>query len=131
MAITAVQTVDIATALEQVLDGVDGLRAYRYVADNFRPPGAIVAMPSIDWADPESGFCSATWTFGISIIVGRNQDRAAQDLLSRLVSEAAQALNTADVEGVVSIEVLTAIPSTVSVSGQELPAYTVRVRVRA
>jgi hypothetical protein len=130
MAVTAVTTVDIASALEQVLSGVEGLRAYRYVADNFRPPGAIVALPSIDYADPDAGFCSATWTFGISIIVGRNQDRAAQDALSRLVSEAAQALNTADVAGV-AIEVLTAAPTTTSVSGQELPSYALRVRCRA
>lgn len=131
MAVTTATTIDIATALEEILSSVDGMRAYRYVADNFRPPGAVIAMPSIDYEDPDAGFCSATWAFPISLIVSRNQDRASQDLLARLLSEVVQAIDGAEVEGVFSIDVLSAVPTSVTVAGQDLPSYSLRVRCRA
>jgi hypothetical protein len=131
MVVTSVQTVDIASALEDVLSGVDGLRAYRYVADSVRVPAAVVALPTIDYADPESGFCTATWSFGISIIVSRSSDRASQDALSQMVSDVVQALDAAQLDGVLAVEVLSAVPTSITLNGQDLPAYTVRVQVRA
>lgn len=134
MAVSTATTVDIASELETLLNGVDGLRVWRFVADSFRPPGAVIAMPSIDYADPDAGFCSATWTFGVSIIVARGSgggERAAQDLLARLVSDVAQVLNDAVVDGWFSVDVLTATPTSIDVSGQSLPAYNLAVRVRA
>lgn len=131
MAITSVKTQDIATALEEVLESVDGLRAYRFVPDNFRPPGAVIALPAISYADPDAPFCTAQWDFPISIIVGRNNDRAAQDLLSRLVSEVVVVVDAAEIPDLFSVEVISATPASVQVSGQDLPAYVVHVRVRA
>ena len=131
MAVTTTQTVDVTSALETLLNSVEGLRAYRYVADNVRVPAAVIAMPSVTFNDPDSGFHGARWEFPVSLIVSRNADRAAQDALARMLSEVAQAIWTTEVDGVYSIEATTAVPVSITVSGQELPAYTLRVIARA
>ncbi len=103
-----------------------------WVSDASRPPVAIIAQPSIDYADTDAPFCFASWTFGIAIVVNRSNDREAQRELSRLVNEVALAIDTADAPaGVFDIAALDARPSVVSIAGTDLPAYELRVRVRA
>lgn len=131
MAVSAVETTDIATALEELLNGIDGLRAYRYVADGARVPCIIVSLPTITWNDQDSGFCAASWEFGLSLIVSRANDRAAQDALSAMVSAVARTLDGVQVDGRFMVDMLTASPATITLSGQDLPAYNLSVRVRA
>jgi len=131
MAVTAVQTIDITQALASLLADVDGLRIEYYVADKSRPPVAVFGLPSIDFQDPDAGFCYATFECPILIITARNNDREAQHELSRLVCDVANALNAGSPPGIFSIDLLDARPSVATVSGQELPAYQLRVRVRA
>lgn len=131
MAVSTATTVDVAEALRGCLSGVDGLRVYEYAADTARPPCAVILQPEIDYLDNQSGFCTATWTFPVAIVVARNNDRDAQRDLSRLVSECAQALNTAEPDGIFAIEPVDARPTTVNVSGTDLAGYAMTVRVRA
>lgn len=132
MAVTAAQTADVAQVLEEIIAGVDGLRVSWWLSDASRPPVAVIAQPEIDYGDAEAPFCFAVWTFPVAIVVNRNQDRDAQRDLSRLVAEVAVALNQAEPPaGVFDITPITARPTTVAVAGQDLPAYELRVRVRA
>jgi hypothetical protein len=131
VAIPVAQAADVAQALVEALETVDGLRATWYVSDAARPPVAVVAQPEIDYTDSTAGFCAAAWTFPVTVVVTRNNDRDAQRDLSRFVNEVALALRDATPDGVLSIDPLDARPTTVTVSGQELPAYELRVVVRA
>lgn len=131
MAVPLTQTVDVAEALVTALGAVEGLRTTWYVSDASRPPVAVIAQPDIDYVDSTGGFCLAVWTFPVTVVVTRNNDRDAQRDLSRYVNEVALALRDANPDGVFSIEPLDARPTTVSIGGQELPAYEMRVAVRA
>jgi hypothetical protein len=98
MAVTEAQTADVAQVLAEILGGVEGLRTSWWLADNSRPPVAILGQPSIDYVDPESPFCFATWDFPVVIVVNRGSgggERDAQRELSRLVSACALALSNA------------------------------------
>lgn len=133
MAVTAAQTVDVAQVLAAALAAVENLRVEWYAADKARPPAAVIGQPSIDWQDPDSGFCWASWEFPVLLVTARASDREAQVDLSRLVRDVAVALNEYPTAGtgVSWIACLDARPTTATVSGQELPAYIVRVQVRA
>lgn len=131
MAVTTAQTTDVAQALAVLLDGVSGLRVEPYVSDAARPPCAVIALPRIDWQDPDAGFCWATWDFPITIVTARNSARDAQADLSRLVRDVANALMHPPMDGIHDIQPLTGDPTTATIAGQELPAYLLRVKVLA
>jgi hypothetical protein len=129
MATTTAQHTDISQALAESLEGV--VRVYWGPLDTVRPPAVVIAQPSVDYLDTLSGFCSATWTFPLTLVVSRNNDRDAQLALSRYLQEVTSTLARAQVPGVQSVEPVDARPITVTVSGQELPGYAINVRVRA
>jgi hypothetical protein len=131
MATTTATTTDLAQVLADVLESVDGLRVYPYVADQARVPFAVVALPAVDYLDPEAAFCAATWTFPVVLVVSRSNDREAQAALSRFLQIVTSTLGSTPVPGVLSIDPVDARPTTVTVSGQELPGYSINVRVRA
>lgn len=130
MAITTQQTVDVAQVLQGLLEDIDGLRTYFYVSDTVRPPAVVIAQPFIDYADPDAGFCAATWNFPCTVVVSRSNDREAQRLMSQWLLDITTALK-ADVDGVFSIQPIDARPIPVTVSGQELPGYLLNIRIRA
>jgi hypothetical protein len=130
MATPLLETVVVAEEIANLLDDIDGLRVFWYVSDLVRPPAAVVGQPDIDYADPTSSFCAAVWSFPITVVVARGNDRDAQTQMSRLLHEMVQALAT-EVPGVFSIEPVSARPITVSIGQQELPGYVMEVRVRA
>lgn len=136
MATTTAHTLDIAEILAGILDDIEALRVFWYVSDFTRVPangGALVVMqPSVDYLDQASAFCSATWTFPLTLAVARANDRDAQMLLSRLLQEITSALGSAiPPNGILSIDPVDARPTAVNVSGTELPGYAITVRVRA
>jgi hypothetical protein len=131
MGVTTAQTYDVAQVLADLIGAVDDIRVVWWISDASRPPVAIIAQPEIDYADPDAPFCFATWLFPVAVVVNRNNDRDAQRDLSRLVNEVVLALDVPPPDGVHEISALTARPTTVAVSGQDLPAYELRVRVRA
>jgi hypothetical protein len=131
MAGTTQQTTDVATVLHDLIKTVPNVRVYAYVADIVRPPAAVIGQPVIDFADQSSGFCRATWTFSVTLVTTRANERAAQAEMSKLLLDVVTALG-GDAPEVLSIEPLQARPlSGVAVNGQELPAYELSVRIRA
>lgn len=132
MSATTKQTTDIAKVLHDLIDAIPDVRSYAYVADTVRVPAAVIGQPELDFEDQSSGFCKATWTFPITLIVKRSNERTAQQDLSKLILDVVTALNGEAPDGVLSIEPMNARPLPgVSVGGQELPAYQLNVRVRA
>lgn len=132
MATTTVQTVDLAQLIADTLTtNIDGLRVHWYVADIVRPPAVVVGQPSVDYLDTLSGFCSATWTFPLTLVVARTNDREAQVALSSYLQQVTSALAAAEAPGVHTVEPVRADRTTATVSGQELPGYAITVRVRA
>lgn len=132
MAITAAATTDVASALGEILETVEGLRVFHFVADTVRPPAVVIGQPTLDFVDQSSGFCKATWYFALTVITTRANERAAQADMSKFLLDIATALGGDAPEGILSIEPISARPvSGVSVNGQELPAYELSVRVRA
>lgn len=131
MAVSSTQQVDLAQVLAQLLEDVPDLRTYWFVSDAVRPPACVIGQPSVDFTDGGSGFCSAAWTFPLTVVVSRANDRDAQVALSQLLLDITTTLAAADVEDVFSIEPLDARPIPVTVGAQELPGYLLNIRVRA
>lgn len=133
MVVTTASTTDVSQVLSACLADISGLRVESYVADKARPPVAVIGLPIIDWTDPESAFCWASWEYPITVITSRANDKEAQAELARFVRDIANALDTADLAGtgVFSIQPLDARPAIATINGQELPAYNVRIQVRA
>jgi hypothetical protein len=131
MATTTVETVDISQALATVLEDLDGLRVYWYVSDAVRPPAVVIMQPSVDYLDAQSHFCAATWTFPVVLCVTRANEREAQIALSKHLQLVTSALGSAQIPGVLSVDPVDARPTTVTVSGVDLPGYAINVRVRA
>lgn len=131
MAISDTTATDTAALLASILEPIDGLRVYAYVADTFRPPGVVIGLPRIDYADQSGGFCAAVYDHSLAVIVSRNSDRDAQRALAEWVARIVIALRDSTLTGAAGLEVLTAEPGSHNVNGQELPGYTVRVLVRA
>lgn len=135
MAVTTAQTTDLAQVLGDMLAAVEGIRVYTYVADVTRPPangGAVViGLPTIDWQDEQSGFCYSMWEFPLAVVTTRSNDLAAQQHLSRLVRDVAQALSGPVPDGVFSIQLVDARPGSTTIAGAEYPSYSVRCELRA
>jgi hypothetical protein len=130
MAVTRIGTVDVAHALAELIETVDGVRVYWYVADTVRPPAAVISQPDLDFTDPASTFCAATWTFPVTLVTSRANDRDAQSTMSRLLLDVVSAVS-ADVPGIFAIEPVDARPVPVTVSGQDLPGYLLTIRIKA
>jgi hypothetical protein len=131
MAVTDVASIDISQELAEVLTGVEDLRPYWYVSDAVRPPAVVIGMPSVDFQDTLGGFCASTWSYPLTLVVGRNNDREAQKALSHYLQLVTTKLAKASVPSIQLIEPVDARPITVSINGQDLPAYALTVRVRA
>jgi hypothetical protein len=132
MAATTAQTTDVAGVLAGLIESVEGLRVYPYVADTVRPPAAVIGQPSLDFADQSGGFCTAIWLFPVTLITTRSSERAAQAEMSKLLLDVVTALGGDAPDGVASVEPLDARPLPgVAVNGQELPAYQLNIRIRA
>jgi hypothetical protein len=134
MGATAAQTTDVAGVLHGLIDSVEGLRVYPYVADGVRVPAAVIGQPSIDFADTSGGFCRAVWLFPVTLITARSSERAAQAEMSKLLLDVVTAVGQDVPEStwVLSVEPLDARPLPgVAVNGQELPAYQLNIRIRA
>ena len=125
------QSADVAKVLANILGGIPKVRVHSYVADTTRVPAIVIGLPDVSWVDEDAGPCWATWTYPLTLVVARSNDRDAQADLSRLLDDTATALAKADPDELTTVEPLNATPATVTVAGQELPGYTLTVRVRA
>jgi hypothetical protein len=114
-----------------MLAAVPDVRIYAYVADASRVPFIVIGQPSADYQDVDAGFCRATWEFPVTVVTARNNDQVSQAALLDGLDAVVDALSSDPPAGVFSVEPIDASPLTASVNGQDLPAYTLRVRVRA
>jgi hypothetical protein len=132
MATTTAQTTDVAAILHGLIESVEGLRVFPFVADTVRPPAAVIGQPTLDFQDQSGGFCKAVWLFPVIIITTRSNDKAAQAEMSKFLLAVVGSLDGDAPDGLLSVEPLSARPlSGVAVNGQELPAYELSVRIRA
>jgi hypothetical protein len=131
MSVTKTRTRDVAAALSAALSNVTGLRVYSYVADTFRPPGVVIGSPERNYADDSAPFGLTAFTFPLALIHSRNTDRDAQEALDDFVDAVAVALDATQEPLLFSVEPQSAYAQPITVAGQELPGYVMRVLVRA
>ena len=74
-----------AEGLRTQLATVTGLRVYDHIADSFQPPAAMVAIETVDYHQAFRGGDSV-YTFRISLLVARTDDRTAQRKLDEFLS---------------------------------------------
>lgn len=129
MSITGTQ---IAQALAAHLSAIPEVRVHAYMPDNFLPPGIVVHQPSISWDTPNRTFCSREFVFPVSVVVARTHDRTAQADLDRLVMAIEERMDEPSGEALLDqMRLKSATPETFSVSGTDLPGYSLTVEVIA
>lgn len=74
-----------AQALKDALTTIAGLRVYDHIADSFQTPAAMVAIETVDYHQAFRGGDSV-YTFRISLLVARTDDRTAQRKLEAFLS---------------------------------------------
>ena len=89
---------DLRTGLANRLATISGLRASSYIPDSPQPPVAVV-MPSRIAYDEAFGRGSDEYTFTITLIVGRVNDRTSQTNLDRYCESSGSASVKAAIEG--------------------------------
>jgi hypothetical protein len=123
---------DIAMALAEHLSAIPEVRVHAYMPDNFKPPGIVVHQPSINWATSNRTFCTREFTFPVSIVVARTHDRSAQAELDRILTAIEARMDeSTDSELLGQMRLMSATPENFSVSGVDLPGYSVTVEVIA
>jgi len=77
---------DLAAVMDDIgdrLDTIDGLRVYRYPADNIAPPAAVVTYPESYSYDETYGRGTDRITLPVVIMVGKVSDRASRDRIAQ------------------------------------------------
>ena len=74
-----------AEGLRERLATIIGLRVYDHIADSFQPPAAMVSIDSVDYHQAFRGGDSV-YTFTVSVMVARADDRTAQRKLDEFLS---------------------------------------------
>lgn len=124
----------VAEALAGVIGTVEGLRSYAYMPDTFVAPGAVVGQPDMLLeGGTRTTFCTVEWSYPITLAVARGSERQAQLDLFGFLDGIVEAINADPQLGgaAMTATVTDARPVTASVNGQDLPAYTVNIRVLA
>ena len=125
------QSADVAKVLANILGGIPKVRVHSYVADTTRVPAIVIGLPDVSWVDEDAGPSWATWTYPLTLVVARSNDRDAQADLSRLLDDTATALAKADPDELTTVEPVDGHPQIVNLAGADLPGYQLNVRVRA
>lgn len=126
----------VRDAIKTALASVPNLRAYDTIPDSLVPPGAIVGQLSFNWdlVLPNASLDQAS--IDISVIVGRMNERSAQDKLDAyLAGTGSGSIRTAlqndpTFSGTVAGSILqSANPLSATVSGVEMLAYRFQMEV--
>lgn len=100
---------EIADGLRTNLATISGLRVFDHVPDSFAPPCAFVMFDSVDFNNAfRSG--NPRYSFTVTVVVGRNSDRAAQESLNTYL----------DMTGATSVYVALNSDSTLGGKAQDL-----------
>lgn len=125
----------VRTGLSTALDTITGLRCFDYVPDSLSPPAAVVEPIEIIYDEAMSRGLDFYRCF-ILVIVGRMSDRSSQDRLDAYVAGSGASSVKAALEadktlgGACStLQVTTALPRTIVVSGIDMIAYRFEVEV--
>jgi hypothetical protein len=125
----------VRDGLKTALSTITGLRTYDIVPDGIAPPAAVVGLLSIDF-DMSMQRHLDHGDIEIMVIVGRMSERAAQDKLDGyLAGSGSSSIKTA-IEAdttlggsVQTCRVLSASPTTITVSGAEMLCYRYEIEV--
>jgi len=74
-----------ADGLRERLATIIGLRVYDHIPDSFQPPAAMVSIDNVDYHQAFRGGDSV-YTFTVSVMVARTDDRTAQKKLDEFLS---------------------------------------------
>lgn len=72
---------DVREAIAAAVATIDGLRATALVTDQVNPPQAMVWRKAWTYDDTMSDEPTITFMFGVTVYVGRTDERSGQDLL--------------------------------------------------
>lgn len=78
---------DVATAIGNSLETIDGLRVIPYLADTFATPCALVAIEEVEFHGAFAGG-DVIHTFTVLVLVSRASDRAGIELAECYMSQA-------------------------------------------
>jgi len=125
----------VKTGLQTALTAITGLRCYDNVPDGLAPPAAVIEPFEVDFHEAMSNGVTTYRAF-ILVIVGRMSERAAQDKLDTFLATTGSASIKARLEtdrtlggACSSLNVTTATPRTVTVSGIDMIAYRYEMEV--
>ncbi|CAB5218977.1 hypothetical protein UFOVP226_15 [uncultured Caudovirales phage] len=126
---------NVRDGLKTRLATITGLRTYDIVPDGIAPPAAVVGLLSLDFDMSMQRYLDHG-DIEILIIVGRMSERAAQDKLDSYLSGSGTSSIKAAIEGdttlggsVQTCRVLSASPTTITVSGAEMLCYRYQIEV--
>lgn len=125
----------VRQGLATAMDTIVGLRCFDYVPDSLSVPAAVVEPLEIRY-DQSSQRGSQYYRAFVLIIVGRMSDRSSQDRLDAYLGDTGASSIKAKIEsdrtlgGACStLQVTTALPREVVVSGVEMIAYRFEVNI--
>jgi len=81
----AMNIVTALNAIKTALDGVAGLRTFKFIPDSISPPAAVVDLDEIIY-DNTKGRGTDRATFTVTVAVGKVVDRAAHDQVAGYMS---------------------------------------------
>jgi hypothetical protein len=126
---------NVRDGLKTRLATITGLRTYDIVPDGIAPPAAVVGLLSLDFDMSMQRYLDHGG-IEILVIVGRMSERAAQDKLDAYLSGSGASSIKAAIEGdttlggsVQTCRVLSASPTTITVSGAEMLCYRYQIEV--
>lgn len=115
------------TAIETALDGIDGLRVFKYIPDSISPPAAVVDIDTLEY-DNTMARGTDRVTFNVTVAVGKAVDRAAHAAVTTYLEGSGATSVKAAVDAIGShVQVMRARKSIVIVAAQEFLGATFEV----
>lgn len=125
----------VRDGLKTRLATITGLRTYDIVPDGIAPPAAVVGLLSLDFDMSMQRYLDHG-DIEILVIVGRMSERAAQDKLDAYLAGSGTSSIKAAIEAdttlggsVQTCRVISAQPTTITVSGAEMLCYRYQIEV--
>lgn len=125
----------VRDGLKTRLATITGLRTYDIIPDGLALPAAVVGLLSLDF-DMSMQRNLDSGDIEVMVIVGRMSERAAQDKLDAYLAGSGSGSIKAAIEGdttlggsVQTCRVLSASPTTITVSGAEMLCYRYQIEV--
>ena len=125
----------VRDGLKTALATITGLRTYDIIPDGIAPPAAVVGLLSLDFDMSMQRYLDHG-DIEVMVIVGRMSERAAQDKLDAYLAGSGTGSVKAAIEAdttlggsVQTCRVLSASPTTITVSGADMLCYRYQIEV--